>query len=211
MNFYMQFVVSFLMVTGTWTAPVRESHDIEGILDYYQRGEDGGDGTETATGNNNVDDEEATKILRALDSLWQSWLSSNGKGAAPQPQEVISSPELRQHWSHGFMPGGRRSDPSLAPSTGADQLDASAIASIIRYFLENQSESYVDQLQDGKGMMVSTRQHWSNSWQPGGKRSADPATQEKRQHWSYGFGPGGKRSVDMIVNNKDKPVNKPAL
>ena len=55
---------------------------------------------------------------------------------------------------------------------------------------------------------MQTRQHWSNSWQPGGKRSGTEiqAGEQKRQHWSFGYGPGGKRSFqdssDLKTQNK---------
>ncbi len=167
---------------------------------------------------------DADRILSSIDSLISTLLSSTRHHQQPeQNRQVI---ETRQHWSHGFAPGGRRSDPALKER----QASKMAISSVIRYLLDRapaplpsapeDEELLMDelsQLSSAPESDMATRQHWSNSWQPGGKRSAPSsgtssvdvasegvAVPSKRQHWSYGFGPGGKRSVELVDDGGDE-------
>ena len=137
----------------------------------------------------NIDDISIDEInmidsLKKLLKLYKTTEENN-------QEEVFAAPQRRQHWSYGFAPGGKkRSSPSLARSAIEEGLTSAEIYEIVTYLLENSRESKYPL------SGVQARQHWSNSWQPGGKRSGTEvqAEDQKRQHWSFGYGPGGKRS-----------------
>lgn len=139
------------------------------------------------------------KIMEALEKFL-TWYKAEGNN---NQEEVFAAPQLRQHWSYGFAPGGKkRSSLSLTKSAVEEGLTSAQIYEIVSYFLENSRENKYPLAG------IQARQHWSNSWQPGGKRSLPDyqANEEKRQHWSFGYGPGGKRSVhdesDLEMQNK---------